>query len=76
MFKATFDISVKQCNKSLILEIENGQALTSKTMFFTGDQVEYLCNIGYKLLNGQAASQIVHCQDGQWDIIPACTGRS
>ena len=43
-------------------------------MFFTGDQIEYLCNVGYILVNGVGASQIIHCQDGEWTSIPACTG--
>ena len=73
MFQKTLTLfSVKKCDSGPVLQLVNGQALTSKTSFFNGDQVEYLCNIGYKVGNSLAKSQTVICQDGDWDILPSC----
>ena len=66
--------SVKKCDSAVVDQLVNGESLTSKTSFFDGDQLEYICNVGFKVANGMGSSQTILCQqDGTWNIIPSCT---
>ncbi|XP_061169998.1 sushi, von Willebrand factor type A, EGF and pentraxin domain-containing protein 1-like [Saccostrea echinata] len=54
--------------------IPNGLALTLETKFFYGDEVTYMCNLGYMIKGTGLATYKISCQiDGSWsDIEPIC----
>lgn len=67
---------VKSCKAFEVLALVNGKALTSRKIFFYGDTVEYICNIGYYVTGTTKGSMNTTCNvEGEWTVKPSCEGK-
>lgn len=57
--------------------IPNGLALTMEMKFFFGDEVTYMCNLGYVINGTGLATHKITCQvDSTWSgVEPTCEGK-
>ena len=68
-------VTANDCDASQVLTILNGAALTSYNQFYYGDEVSFICNIGYLVTGTSLTNDTVVCQaDGTWSFRPICVG--